>query len=51
MKLIIYTHTDYLDIYKIQQDHLNLLNISDNIVIFTNKHNPYYKYNQIYYND
>jgi hypothetical protein len=54
MKLIIYTHTEFLDIYKIQQDHINILqnkNKIDDVIIFTNKPDPYYKYKQYYYDD
>jgi hypothetical protein len=52
MKLIIYTHTDYLDIYIIQQDHILQLGINpSDIIIFSNIIHPIYKFNTICYTD
>jgi hypothetical protein len=50
MKIVIYTHTDFLDIFQIQQDHLLKLKKED-ILIFTNKENALYHFPVILYDD
>ncbi len=52
MKIILYTHSDYLDIYALQQDNIEKLNIkAENIIIFSNKYNDLYKYKTYLYDD
>jgi hypothetical protein len=52
MKIIIYTHTDYIDIYNIFNDYIAKIDIDKNdIFIFTNDLNPIYTYNTILYDD
>lgn len=53
MKLIIYTHTDFIDIYNIFNDYISKLDDIDknDIYIFTNDINDLYKYNTILYDD
>jgi hypothetical protein len=50
MRLIIYTHTDYLDIFQIALDHLKLLD-TKNIFIFANTNNPLYEYKTYLYDN
>jgi len=52
MKLVIYTHTDYLEIFKIQQEHIINIGINiENIIIFSNTKRPEYKFTTICYNE
>jgi hypothetical protein len=43
MKTIIYTHTDFIDIFKIQYEHIIKLISIDNIIIFSNNNNVLYE--------
>lgn len=52
MKLVIYTHTDYLEIFKIQQEHIINIGINiENVIIFSNTKHPEYKFKTICYNE
>ena len=52
MKFIIYTHTDFIDIYNIFNDYISKFDIDKNdIYIFTNNANDIYIYNTILYDD
>lgn len=52
MKLVIYTHTDFLEIFKIQQQHILNLGIElKNIILFSNVIHPSYKFTTICYDE
>ncbi len=52
MKLIIYTNTDFIDIFKIQYDHINKCISSNDVIIFSNDNNILYSdYTTYLYND
>ena len=52
MKFIVFTHSSYNDIYKINQDHLLKLDIShEDIVIFTDKQDSMYIFKTYIYDD
>ncbi len=50
MQIVIYTHTDFLDIFAIQQDHFISQNLT-NVTIFSNTHHAFYKFPVITYDD